>query len=559
MGFSKWNWQRISRHAATVVCAALVALFPGVSAASRFAYYAAYDFATSGAATLWGQTNQCNSPTCTYLPESGFGTGQVNSSDWSVGQAIEFDQLSDGEVISWVWTAADGSTYLKYSLTYNASTNCFLDSNNQLWCYGTQYEYGWNEWAIINSCKEPPGTHMIGSWKINTYDNGAPLYENDFTISRNPSSVLGITSPTDNQLFQLTSGNYNGTGTVQFSGGGTGSSPNWSVQLHYLTSGGKGGPDPSPLTFPGLSYSYPGYQSIGGQVVATASATATDNSTVQDCVTFYVEGPETGNGGQGAPGGPTGGQGILNTIITSRLDMLYQQSPSYPNDGTATPDLMTGIAMKESSYKQFLTPEEPPYNPDLFSLWNNFTIAAKWPLEGQKNGQSDGGTHIGLMMFPTSDGDAWDWTINTNDGVNDSTYGFAGNDLPLANTLATWMIKGNSKSNFPGHSPLAAPTGYQLENLALVLYGPYAHSTLWAEQYYIPVCIGTLSAKNNTWTCSGAKWYWAINDPSIDPNVQTKNIFPPGTTVLTFGNSDGIDYVNNPNDPNSPGVRDLLQ
>ena len=160
---------------------------------------------------------------------------------------------------------------------------------------------------------------MLGTWYIDSYDNGAPLYENVFTMSRNPSSVLGITSPTDNQLFQLTNGNYNASGPVQFSAGGIGSTPSWSVQLHYLSSGKYGGPDPSPLTFTGLNYSYPGYQSIGGQVVATASTTASDGSSVQDCVTFYVEGPESG---------------IPDATITSQLDSLYQSSTSYPTEPT---------------------------------------------------------------------------------------------------------------------------------------------------------------------------------------------------------------------------------
>jgi hypothetical protein len=110
------------------------------------------------------------------------------------------------------------------------------------------------------------------------------------------------------------------------------------------------------------------------------------------------------------------------------------------------------------------------------------------------------------------------------------------------------------------HTPLS---GLQFENMALVLYrgaglGPDLASTL-RELYYIPVCTppGSISSGTKGWTCS-TKWYWAVNDPTVDSNVQAKYVFPPGITGA-FGNHVGVTYVTNPSDPNHPGVRDQLQ
>lgn len=64
-------------------------------------------------------------------------------------------------------------------------------------------------------------------------------------------------------------------------------------------------------------------------------------------MTFYVEGPESG---------------IPDNTITSQLDSLYTGSQSYPTDPTGqyppTPNLMTGVAERESTYHQFLYSDE---------------------------------------------------------------------------------------------------------------------------------------------------------------------------------------------------------
>lgn len=88
--------------------------------------------------------------------------------------------------------------------------------------------------------------------------------------------------------------------------------------------------------------------------------------------------------------------------------------------------------------------------------------------------------------------------------VNDTNDGFAGAKLPLASTWMNWIISGNSKKNIPAHQnlPVFSPPSGQLEDMALVLYGPDA-SASWTAQYYIPVCPppGVITAKGNTWSC----------------------------------------------------------
>jgi len=88
----------------------------------------------------------------------------------------------------------------------------------------------------------------------------------------------------------------------------------------------------------------------------------------------------------------TGPDAIPDSMITDQLVTLYKNG--------ATPRLMTGIAMQESSYMQFRN----------FTLFNR---ADKWPNESY-----DGGSHIGLMMVVPNLTRAWNWFNNTNEGVN---------------------------------------------------------------------------------------------------------------------------------------------
>lgn len=306
-------------------------------------------------------------------------------------------------------------------------------------------------------------------------------------------------------------------------------------------------------------------------MTATASTTAIDGSTVQASVTFYIE-------------GATGG--VPNANITTQLDQLYTASSSYPKDGSATSNLMTGVAMHESNYTQFRTPAE--CNFDLWSLDKSFGILAKWPYESEVSGPnnqcvSDGGTHIGLMQIATApnqtaDPNAWKWAdqtptaaANANDAVNLFSGTPTPNKMTIASSYENDIFSGVKTPKIPAHvgmdSTRTPLSGLQFENMALVLYrgaglGPDLASTLM-ELYYIPVCTppGAISSSSKGWTCS-TKWYWAVNDPTVDQNVQVKYIFPPKATGA-FGNHVGVVYVSNGillNDANfGPGVRKQLQ
>lgn len=136
-----------------------------------------------------------------------------------------------------------------------------------------------------------------------------------------------------------------------------------------------------------------------------------------------------------------------------------------------TPNLMTGIAALESDYQQF----------QRLTL---FDVLALWPTEG-----SDGGAQIGLMQVPNNQARAWDWLANTQDGVDL----FVGK-LEVARRIEDGLLR--------RHEGLRELTDVERENMALVLYGPYA-SNAPSRQYYVPV-------RN-----ADRQWDWEVN---IDGN-----------------------------------------
>ena len=184
----------------------------------------------------------------------------------------------------------------------------------------------------------------------------------------------------------------------------TTNSINWTAQLNYKASHSQGSiTDPSngPATFStktGVTQNEV-YQNEGGQIQITAKTTAADGSSIEDCTVAYLEGPAGG---------------IPDSSITSVLDTLYGSSQSYPTDGTATSNLMTGVAEKETSYRQFATPGDSPANSDLWNLDATYGILAKWPYENPMNQFAQRGDYIGLMQMATasnqlSDPNAWKW------------------------------------------------------------------------------------------------------------------------------------------------------
>ncbi|MDV3242977.1 MAG: hypothetical protein LOY00_14620, partial [Methylocaldum sp.] len=130
--------------------------------------------------------------------------------------------------------------------------------------------------------------------------------------------------------------------------------------------------------------------------------------------------------------------------ITARLTRLYANGP--------TPNLLTGIADKESTYRQF-------------SSRTKYEVQALWPVESY-----DGGSHIGLMQTPTSVSHAWNWLSNTQGAA----------DLFAEKTRIALVLERRIINSHPG---LRALTIAERENMALVLYGPYAAAGL-QNQYY---------------------------------------------------------------------------
>jgi len=368
---------------------------------------------------------------------------------------------------------------------------------------------------------------------LQVWNNGVQALNEPFMLTHDPTGFMGITSPTDpNQLFQMTQQTYTLSQTVPFSAGtSTGGSISWTATPHYQTHGGFGGPDPAPRTFSttdGVEHDET-YQSMGGQVKVIARGTA-DVGTVEDCVTFYVEGPESG---------------IPDPTITAQLDSLYQASRSYPAGGT--PNLMTGVAQHESSYHHFLSPANG-LNEDLFDLYAKFNILARWPFESCDGSPATcqiGGSHIGLMQVGTTTADAWNWLTNAGDAVNL----FSGNPIPnkleqaitYENNIRNGYKQGNIKCPARKPTPPPALTSVQRENNALVLYRvamPAGYCAKLDALYYKAVCSTTTTTDNqgNLVCQNGGTWSWAVNNT---------------------GQPTGVAYVSSTTNP--LGVRQLLQ
>jgi hypothetical protein len=233
----------------------------------------------------------------------------------------------------------------------------------------------------------------------------------------------------------------------------------------------------------------------------TASTTAPDGSTVNDCVVFYVEGP--------AGGIPNGD--ITNEITSTSASYpnSYPNSPSYPSGGTQ--DLMAQVATYESSYEQFRNPGVGGA-PDLFNLESQYGISAKWPVESPMTAQYASGSFIGLMQVPETNTDAWSWAIDAADGVSIfSGDPIGANKITIASGMETQIMN--------QYSGLNELSGSQLENMALVFYGGYGSTTDITKQYYTVLCSGKV--RHNT--CSTG-WQWTVN---------------------TNGNPGGVNYANN--------------
>lgn len=133
----------------------------------------------------------------------------ANSSDVAVAVEGAMSSSADGEVISWKAIKPDGSVNFVYSWTWNNALGCWVGSDNQQFCLSAGYA---TVPVNINSCTV---SGAIGSWSLGVYDNNVLQFSLPFTVSHNPSGLVGITSPTDNQLFDLSQSYYTATNTVR--------------------------------------------------------------------------------------------------------------------------------------------------------------------------------------------------------------------------------------------------------------------------------------------------------------------------------------------------------
>lgn len=235
---------------------------------------------------------------------------------------------------------------------------------------------------------------------------------------------------------------------------------NWALSLTYSTSGSRG-PFLKTLSFDtthnaSVSKSFAG---AGGQLTAKASQ----------------------NGAQQQEIVAIAGHALTEAEITAQLVSIYSTG--------ATPRLLTGIAQQESSYLQFKTR-------------TLYGISALWPQES-----FDGGSHIGLMQMPVSMEMAWDWKANTQGAA-----ALFNQKLSFARRYEGIIQR--------AHTGLGALSNVQLENMALVFYGPYAHRDS-DKQYYAAACAGgTVDPTGKL--CVGGHWEWIVN---------------------TAGNNSGVDYA----------------
>ena len=288
---------------------------------------------------------------------------------------------------------------------------------------------------------------------------------------------LIIEQPTNNQTFDLNLNRYRET-EVAYKTNILERGVEFTTIFQYSTSGNKGLIElPRPERFNGNATDpvKRTYTAKGGKLTVDASFSEGGITSNAKPVTCYIVGSM-----------------IPDSEITARLYSLYRG---------VSPDLLTGIAMKESSYKQF-------------TVIPKYDITARWPIESAQ----DGGSHIGLMQVETTYERAWDWLKNTDDGATL----FIREKLPAATRNERRIRNGSSSSGVFGHPGLRKLTEEELENMAVLNYGQFTPGTAdvpaatlaekLAKQYYIPVCKnGTVVQQRNDLICQSGTWEWTIN------------------------------------------------
>src|ERR1700688_2513541 len=203
------------------------------------------------------------------------------------------------------------------------------------------------------------------------------IFPNSTVQTTTLQGPITISSPSQGATFPVIAPNYNVAAPITFNAT-TPNSPSvsWKLNLAYTTSGGKcsGCTNSQSLTTASGANGTETYQSMGGQLVATA----TDGANSSASVTAYVV---------GSP--------IPNSQITTQLTNVYQ-----PGFQGFTPNLLCHIAVQESGYAQFITK-------------TLYGVSARWPVENGATSKVPAGSYIGLMQVPVTMTTAFDWVQNT--------------------------------------------------------------------------------------------------------------------------------------------------
>lgn len=332
-------------------------------------------------------------------------------------------------------TAANVELDAGYFDTINSTAITYYDVNGSVLGSIQNSAYGIEHFVI------PGNIHAFTIGEVGSEPAGFAIDNVSFQIT-----PFSINSPKVGDMFPLTQGDFRETSPIAFEADDATNSGkvDWTVTMDYATSGGHGSFTTNDTFSSQLNQSTTRtYKYEGGRLTVNASETANSGGNTACPIDYsYVV-----------------GSAIPNAEITSRLESLYHG---------ATPNLLTGIAMRESSYTQF-------YNSTLYG------IAARWPHESA----SDGGSHIGLMQMPTTETHAWDWYANTSDAAQ-----LFAEKIRTAKRLERRIRR--------QYKALPRLTDDQVENMALVLYGPYASPSLSMQYYDVQVVGNTATWIVNT-------------------------------------------------------------
>ncbi len=503
-----------------------------------------FEQTTDESAGAWCMPDM-NDPTCVVLPNLAPANdpGVAYTSDYAVVQAIEAMNAVDGETFEF-YVLYPSNVAFDVMWTYDAGSGCFNSTQGPPACDPEKDGNGYLVLGIPGPClPDAPGV-------ITVLDNGNVTFVTNFTVTRDPAnSPLAITSPpalpspqaTPTFAMNATDGNANYTAvnvpvsaTVNDPSNASPHTVIWTNQTIYNTSGGPGVPpyyldtDNLPLltppTFDGTSDTSQSitWQSLGGLVELAALAEIGEGTLgddlVADCANIF---------------GVTG-TSIPSTTITPMLDNLYHSHVNdnastvpYINNSNFTSSLMEGVAGYESTYQQFAGPNQVltfNFQPgetyyDIFP-YTIFPIAPAggwWPLEGKSAGSHIGLMQVGPPLAFSGYQDAWDWTVNSTDGV---VKVFAQYAHPAAVRFMNYARNGyvskssRAKTRIQKYDNLPPLTSSQLEDNALVFYNaeglllndPKANLFLL---YWVPYCSGNTISKDNTSFCAAkGGWTW---------------------------------------------------